>query len=116
MSQPRLKVRKGDQVRVITGKDRGKSGKVLAVRPTELRVVVEGLNIAKKHQKPRGTKPGGIMEVPQPMHVSNVMVVNPTTGRPCKVRRRREQVAGEKRVQVVRYSWQDGKQVDIDET
>jgi large subunit ribosomal protein L24 len=116
MSQPRLKVKKGDTVMVITGKDRGKTGKILEARPSEQRVIVDGLNIAKKHQKPRGQKPGGILEVPQPIHVSNVMLVSPTSNQPVKVRVRREpDPSGSGTGQRVRYYWENGQRVDIDE-
>lgn len=116
MSQPRLRVKKGDTVMVITGKDRGKTGKIIEARPSESRVIVDGLNIAKKHEKPRGRKPGGIMEVPQPIHVSNVMLVSPRTNRPVKVRVRREpDPEGEKKSKRIRFYWENGQRVDIDE-
>lgn len=71
---PKMNVRKGDEVIVISGKDKGKVGKVVKAYPTEDRVVVEGVAIAKRHTKPSQADPqGGIIEKPMPIHVSNVM-------------------------------------------
>ena len=76
MSKPRLHVKKGDQVEVISGKDRGKEGEVLKVFPKESRVVVEGINIVSKHVTPSQDNPqGGITEQEAPIHSSNVMLV-----------------------------------------
>lgn len=80
------KVRKNDTVRVLTGRDRGKSGRVLQVLPREGRLVIEGINIRKRHQKAR--RPGqqaGIIEFPAPLNTSNVAVVCPTCGRAKRV-------------------------------
>lgn len=116
MSQTRLHVRKGDMVMVISGKDKGKTGKVIEARPAVQRVIVDGVNVAKKHKKARGTKPGGIIQLPMPVHVSNVMLVNPATGKPCRVKRRRvENTAGHKTTRVIRYCVQGGVTYDIDE-
>lgn len=73
------KIRKGDDVVVTTGKDRGKRGSVLRVIPERDRVVVENVNIVKKHTKPNPQQgvPGGIVEKEMPLHISNVMVYNP---------------------------------------
>jgi len=71
-----MNIRTGDIVVILTGKDRGKKGKVVRVLPRQERVVVEGANIAKKHLKPTPQHPhGGIVEVPLPLHVSNVSLV-----------------------------------------
>lgn len=71
-------VKKGDKVKVITGKDKNKEGVVLAAFPKKDKVTVEGVNIVKKHQKPSQAAPqGGILEVEAPIHVSNVMVLDP---------------------------------------
>jgi len=80
------KIKKGDQVVVLTGKDKGKSGVVLGM-PSEGRIVVEGINVAKKHQKPMPMKgiAGGIVEKAMPIHVSNVALKNPITNKPDKV-------------------------------
>ena len=83
----RLKVRRDDQVIVISGKDRGKTGRVLRVDPKHERVYVEGLNIVKRHQRPRpgSTDPGGVVEKEGPIHVSNVMLLDPTDNKPTRV-------------------------------
>ena len=83
----RLKVRRDDQVLVISGKDRGKTGKVLRVDPKAERVFVEGLNIVKRHQKPRPgtTDPGGVVEKEGPIHISNVMLIDPQDNKPTRV-------------------------------
>lgn len=80
------KIKKGDQVVVLTGKDKGKTGVVLGM-PSENRIVVEGINIARKHQKPMPMKgiAGGIVEKAMPIHVSNVALKNPITNKPDKV-------------------------------
>ncbi|WP_459904670.1 50S ribosomal protein L24 [Enterococcus thailandicus] len=72
-------VKKGDKVKVITGKDKNKEGVVLAAFPKKDKVIVEGVNIVKKHQKPSQAAPqGGIVEMEAPVHVSNVMVIDST--------------------------------------
>ncbi len=83
----RLKIRRDDQVLVISGKDRGKTGRVLEVDPKKERVFVEGLNIVKRHQRPRpgSTDPGGVIEKPGPIHISNVMLIDPSDSKPTKV-------------------------------
>ncbi len=81
-----MKIKKGDEVIVIAGKDKGKRGTVVRVTPDE-RVIVENVNIAKKHQKPNpmaGT-PGGIVEKEMPLHISNIAVYNPATGKADRV-------------------------------
>lgn len=83
------KIRKGDLVEVISGGDKGKQGKVLEVLVAQSRVIVEGVNYATKHtrvgQTQRGSKTGGIETVEAPIHVSNVALVNPETGKPARV-------------------------------
>ena len=83
----RLKIRRDDQVLVISGKDRGKTGRVIDVDPKKQRVFVEGLNIVKRHQRPRpgSTDPGGVIEKPGPIHISNVMLIDPSDSKPTKV-------------------------------
>lgn len=86
MSQPKLKIKKGDLVVVTAGKDRDKKGKVLAVYPRENRLVVEGVAVIKKHVKPSMASPdGGIVEREAKIHVSNVAIVDPKTGGPTRV-------------------------------
>ncbi|MHB1066230.1 MAG: 50S ribosomal protein L24 [Candidatus Nanopelagicales bacterium] len=91
-----LNIRKGDLVQVISGKDRGVKGKVIEVYPESGRIIVEGVNRIKKHtkvgQNARGAKTGGIITTEAPIHVSNVMVIDPEDGRPTRVGFRKEQV------------------------
>jgi large subunit ribosomal protein L24 len=83
------RIRTDDEVMVISGKDRGKTGKVLRVEPKKDRLYVEGLNIIKRHQRPvqtaGGQTPGGVIEREGPIHVSNVMLVDPKDGKPTRV-------------------------------
>lgn len=86
-----LTLRKGDKVHVITGKDRGKEGKILRVLPEKQRVVVERVNMVKKAQRPTQRNPqGGILEIEGSLHVSNVMLVCPNCAQPTRVSRTRE--------------------------
>ena len=81
-----MHVKKGDKVRVISGKDKGKTGVILAAYPKESRVLVEGVNIVKKHSKPSQANPqGGILSFEAPIHVSNVMPIDPKSGNPTRV-------------------------------
>ena len=95
-SRKSLTVRKGDLVQVISGKDRGVKGKVIEVYPETEKVIVEGVNRIKKHtkvgQSNRGAKTGGIITTEAPIHVSNVMVVDPEDGRPTRIGFRKEEV------------------------
>ena len=80
------RIRKGDQVVVISGSDKGKRGEVQRVIPKEDRAVVQGVNVAKLHTKPKGMgQPGGIVEREATIHISNLMLVDPKTGKPTKV-------------------------------
>ena len=86
MTQPKLKIKKGDTVIVLTGKDKGTKGEVLQVIPTESRVLVKGVNIVKKHVKPSQLDPqGGIKAQELPIHISNVAIADPKGGKPSKV-------------------------------
>lgn len=86
MTQPKARIKKGDSVVVIAGKDKNKRGKVLAVFPREQRVLVEGVNIVKRHTKPGLAHPdGGIIEKEARLHISNVAVADPKTGEPTRV-------------------------------
>ncbi|MEO6987471.1 MAG: 50S ribosomal protein L24 [Aquihabitans sp.] len=81
-----LKVRKGDRVIVLSGKDKGKEGVVQTAFPSEGKVIVEGINTAKRHQKSRtATEPGGIHDKDMPIQVSNVAVISPKDGKPTRV-------------------------------
>jgi large subunit ribosomal protein L24 len=87
----KMHVAKGDTVRVIRGEHRGKEGKILRVVPKQFRVVVEGVNVVKKHK--RATTPqaqSGIIEFPAPIAASNVMLLDPKSGEPTRIRRRRD--------------------------
>ncbi|WP_240002486.1 50S ribosomal protein L24 [Oleisolibacter albus] len=79
------KIRKGDRVAVIAGKDKGKTGEVIEVLPTENRVKVRGVNLVKKHQRQTPTQQGGIVEIEAALHVSNVAHVDPKTNKPTRV-------------------------------
>jgi large subunit ribosomal protein L24 len=102
----KLKVKKGDTVQILTGKDRGKRGRVIEARPSERRVIVENLNVAKRHTKPKPIRdssrmggaqivPGGILDKPAPIPVANVMVVCPVCGNPTRVGIAEREVKGE---------------------
>jgi large subunit ribosomal protein L24 len=78
------KIKRGDQVVVITGKDKGKTGRVLKVLPAAGRIVVEGVNVVKKHQKPSGDQPGQILNKEAALNISNVALWNETEGRRVK--------------------------------
>ena len=95
-------VKKGDTVLVLTGKDNGKKGKVLRVDTKNQRVEVEGINVVKRHQKPRPpvNPQGGIIEKNGPIHISNVMLVDPKKGVPTRVRSKRNSEGGRVRVAV----------------
>lgn len=81
-----MKIKKGDTVLIIKGKDRGKTGKVIKALPKDHRVVVEGLNLVKKHIKPkREGEKGKIIEIPRPISVSNVKLICPNCNKPTKV-------------------------------
>ncbi|HYN49810.1 MAG TPA: 50S ribosomal protein L24 [Thermoleophilaceae bacterium] len=108
-----LKIRQDDTVRIITGKDKGKTGRVLRTDPKKQKVYVEGANIIKRHTKPRSLRDtqraqelGGIVEMEGPIHISNVMLIDPDSGEPSRVAIKRE---GGRRVRVAKSS---GKEVD----
>jgi large subunit ribosomal protein L24 len=80
-----LNVKKGDRVVVIAGKDKGKQGEVIAAFPSEERVVVQGVNKVKKHQRATAANPGGIVEQEASIHVSNVAHVDPKDNKPTRI-------------------------------
>ena len=82
---PKLKIKKGDKVVVITGRDKGKVGEVKKVMPTESRVIVDGVNMIKRHTRPSAGDPGGIVEKEASIHVSNVAYVDPKTDKPTRI-------------------------------
>jgi large subunit ribosomal protein L24 len=104
-----MKIRKGDLVQVLSGKDRGKQGRVLQARPKDGKVVVENLNIIKRHTKPRPLRdsnrmgqqqmlPGGVIDLPAPIQISNVMLVCPVCKRPTRVAHEVKDVDGDRHV------------------
>jgi large subunit ribosomal protein L24 len=108
-----LKIRRDDTVRIIKGKDRGKTGRVKSVDPENHRVYVEGANIIKRHIKPRTLRDtqraqemGGIVEMEGPIHVSNVMLIDPESGEPTRIGVKRD---GARRVRVAKKS---GKEIE----
>ena len=108
-----LKIRRDDTVRIIAGKDRGRTGRVLRVDSEKQKVYVEGANIIKRHMRPRTLRDtqraqelGGIIEKEGPIHVSNVMLIDPDSGEPTRVAIKRE---GGRRVRVAKKS---GKEID----
>ena len=82
---PKLKIKKGDKVVVLAGRDKGKTGEVLKVMPKERRVLVQGVQIIKRHQRPTQTTAGGINEFEAPLHVSNVALADPKTDEPTRI-------------------------------
>ncbi|MGI8973937.1 MAG: 50S ribosomal protein L24 [Gaiella sp.] len=118
-----MRIKKGDLVQVLAGKDRGKQGRVLESRPRDRRVIVENLNLAKRHTKPRpmrdssrmggaGIIPGGIVEKATPLDVSNVMIVCPTCNQPTRVGVVVKEIKGE--TVRVRVCKRDGCRQEID--
>lgn len=100
-------VKTGDKVRVISGKDKGKEGKITKALPKTDQVIVEGVHAIKKHQKASNTNPqGGIVDVNAPIHVSNVMLIDPSTNEPTRVGYK--VVDGKK----VRYAKKSGEVID----
>jgi large subunit ribosomal protein L24 len=107
-----MKVRKDDMVKVISGKDRGKTGRVLRTEPGRGRVFVEGINIQKRHRRPTSLRDtqraqelgGGVIEVEGPVHVSNVQLLDPKTGDPTRIGIRRE---GDRRIRFAKKSGQE---------
>lgn len=85
MTQPKLKLKKGDQVVVITGKDKGKKGEITKVIPAESRVVVSGINMMTKHKKPTQFSQGGLEKIEAPIHISNVALADPKSGQATRV-------------------------------
>jgi large subunit ribosomal protein L24 len=80
------KIRKGDRVQVLAGRDKGKRGEVLSVSPKEDRALVQGVNMIKRHQKPQGlSRPGGIIEKEAPIHLSNLALIDPASDKPTRV-------------------------------
>lgn len=103
----KLHIKKGDTVYVNTGKDKGKTGKVIKVFVEEQRAIVEGLNIVSKNQKPNAKNPqGGIIKIEAPIHISNLNVVDPKTGKPTRIGRRLNEEG-----KLVRYAKKSGEEI-----
>jgi large subunit ribosomal protein L24 len=108
-----IRIRREDTVRIIKGKDRGKTGRVLRVDPRKDKVYVEGANIIKRHMRPRTLRDtqraqelGGIVETEGPIHISNVMLIDPESGEPTRIGLKRD---GGRRIRVAKKS---GKEID----
>ena len=80
-----MKIKKGDQVIVITGRDKGKTGEVIQAMPKESKVLVRGINLVKRHTKPTQENAGGIVSKEKPIHVSNVALIDPKSGKATRV-------------------------------
>jgi large subunit ribosomal protein L24 len=98
----KLKIKKGDNVVVLTGRDKGKTGSVLRAFPEENKVIVQGVNVAKRHTRQSPTSQGGIVEKELPIHVSNVAFVDPKSSKPTRVGFKT--IDGGKKVRVARRS------------
>ncbi len=100
-----MKLKKGDNVIAIAGKDKGKKGKITLVLKEKNRVVVEGLNMMKKHQRPRKSgEKGQVISIASPMHASNVMILDPKSGKPSKIGKK---LVGDKMVRISKKSGQE---------
>lgn len=100
-----MKLKKGDKITIITGKDKGKSGKIMHVLVKENKVIIEGLNMMKKHQRPRKSGEKGTMkDIEMPMNASNVMIVDPKTGKGTRIGKKK---IGDKFVRIARKSNQE---------
>ncbi len=109
--QNKLHVKKGDEVRILAGIDKGKSGRVLMVVPSKQRVLVEGINMKTHHDKPTQDNPqGGRLKREATVHISNVMVIDPTTNEPSRIGRKRLDENGGGRW--VRYAKTSGEIID----
>ena len=82
---PKMKIKKGDNVVVITGRDKGKAGEVLRVLPAERRLIVQGVHVARRHTKPRMGDPGGIVDKELTIHASNVAHIDPQSNKPTRI-------------------------------
>jgi len=100
-----MKLKKGDNVIIVTGKDKGKKGKIIRVLVEKNKVVVEGANMMKKHQRPRKSgEKGQVISIAMPMHVSNVMIVDPKSGKCSRIGKKK---VGDKMIRIARKSNQE---------
>ena len=104
----KFKIRKGDRVVVITGREKGKTGEVLRVLRKDERVLVQGVNMVRRHQKPSAANPGGVQEKEAPLHISNVSMIDPKTDKPTRVGYK--VLEGDRKVRVARRS---GEVIDV---
>lgn len=105
--QKKLHIKKGDTVFVNTGEYKGQKGRVLEVNRSSNRAIVEGINLIKKHTKPNAKNPdGGIIEQEAPIHISNLMVIDPSSGEPTRIGRK----IGDNQ-KLVRYSKKSGEEI-----
>ena len=95
------KIRKGDKVVILTGKDKGRSGEVLQVMPKEDRAVVRGINVVKRHQRQSASQEAGIVTKEAPIHLSNIAIADPKDGKPTRVGFK---IEGDKKVRVAKRS------------
>ncbi len=103
----KLHIKKGDQVQVIAGDNKGKQGKVLQVEAEKQRAIVEGVNLCKKATKPNAQNPqGGIIEKEAPIHISNLMLIDPKSGKPTKIGRKADEKG-----KLVRYAKKSGEEI-----
>ncbi len=109
----KYKIRKGDRVVVLTGKDKGKTGDVIRVLPAEARVIVQGVNVVRRHTRPGRDSAGGIVEKEAPVHISNVAHVDPKDGKPTRVGFRFIETKGKgAKPQKVRFAKRSGETID----
>jgi large subunit ribosomal protein L24 len=105
--QKKTHIKKGDQVMVITGESKGQKGRVLEVDREKTRALVEGVNMVSKHTKPNTKAPqGGIVKKEAPVHISNLMLIDPTSGKPTRVGKRLNE-----KDKLVRYSKKSGEEI-----
>jgi large subunit ribosomal protein L24 len=105
--QKKIHIKKGDSVMVITGESKGQKGRILEVDRDKNRAIVEGVNMVSKHTKPNAKAPqGGIIKKEAPVHISNLMLIDPTTGKPTRVGKK---LNGKNKL--VRYSKKSGEEI-----
>jgi len=105
--QKKVHIKKGDTVMVIAGESKGQKGRVLEVDRTKERAIVEGVNLVSKHTKPNSKSPqGGILKKEAPVHISNLMLIDPSSGKPTRIGRRLND-----KEKLVRYSKKSGEEI-----
>jgi large subunit ribosomal protein L24 len=105
--QKKLHIKKGDTVTIITGESKGQKGRILEVDREKSRAIVEGVNLVSKHTKPNASSPqGGIVKKEAPVHISNLMLADPTSGKPTRIGKRLND-----KNKLVRYSKKSGEEI-----